>query len=83
MNSEMLLKDQYYNLGELPKLLRISKKTFYQIRKWSNFPKVIALTATFKVVLKTEMNEFATWYQDYRRQDEKTVWINNLLSSID
>ena len=44
-------KKHYYNIGSLPKLLHVSKNTFYsKIMKLENFPAIIELTPTFKLV---------------------------------
>lgn len=74
MNYKSLAADQYYTLGQIPKLLRISKKTFYKIKQWPNFPKVEELSATFKVVARIDMDNFAIWYQQ-QKEKEKQHWI--------
>ena len=42
---------QYYNMGRLPQLLHVSKKTFYShVVLMENFPEIIEWTPNFKWV---------------------------------
>jgi len=84
MNEEILLNKNYYNLGELAKLLHVSKKTFYKMKQSPHFPKVMALTKTFKVVPKAEMDNFVAAFNQQRQAmaEQKERLVHALLDTV-
>lgn len=76
-------KKHYYNVGRLPKLLHVSKNTFYsKVIQLENFPEVFELTATFKLVRKSEFDAFVEWYHDsYKKQAQN--YIINLIAKLE
>lgn len=80
VKSEIALSDEYYNLCVIPKILHISKKKFYEVKQYSNFPKVQVLTPTFKLVSRKEIEKFAQEYTKTKRKDrEHEILIDKLL----
>lgn len=84
MNEEILLNKNYYNLGELPKLLHVSKKTFYKMKQSPHFPKVISLSKTFKIVSRTEMDHFVAAFNEQRQamKEQKERLVHALLDTL-